>query len=170
VGGDGAGQTLISIADYSGGATSPIPGAIFEGSRGTAASPTQVVANDLITFFDGRGMQSNGAFSGTSASVRLVALDSFTTSANGTSIFFFTTPSASTSSAFAAGVHGSTGFSVGTTTDPGAVAIPATGAIRSDSAFNVNGSAGLTTTCTVTAGNTYVFTGGILTSKGANCT
>jgi hypothetical protein len=33
-----------------------------------------------------------------------------------------------------------------------------------------NGTQGVSTTCTVTGGNTLVFTNGILTSKGANCT
>jgi hypothetical protein len=34
----------------------------------------------------------------------------------------------------------------------------------------MNGTQGVSTTCTVTATNTYVFTNGVLTSKGANCT
>lgn len=44
------------------------------------------------------------------------------------------------------------------------------GTIRANTGFNANGSSGVSTTCTVTAGNSYVFTFGLLTTKGANCT
>jgi len=48
--------------------------------------------------------------------------------------------------------------------------VTSTAVIRANGGFNANGSAGVSTTCTVTAANTYVFTFGLLTTKGANCT
>lgn len=56
----------------------------------------------------------------------------------------------------------------GTTSVTGA--LTATTTVRANSAFSANGTVGVSTTCTVTASNTYVFTFGLLTSKGANCT
>jgi hypothetical protein len=61
-------------------------------------------------------------------------------------------------------IEPSGGMNVGTDTDPGG------GFINATSGFKANGTAGVSTTCTVTAGNSYVFTFGLLTTKGANCT
>ena len=57
---------------------------------------------------------------------------------------------------------------VGTFDASGNFTVP--GIIRANTGFSANGAAGLSTTCTVTAANTYVFTFGLLTTKGANCT
>lgn len=56
----------------------------------------------------------------------------------------------------------------GTTSVTGA--LTATTTLRANSGFSANGTVGVSTTCTVTASNTYVFTFGLLTTKGANCT
>lgn len=45
-----------------------------------------------------------------------------------------------------------------------------TGSINVTAGISAGGSPGLTTTCTVTVGNTLVFKNGILVTKGANCT
>lgn len=42
--------------------------------------------------------------------------------------------------------------------------------VNATTGFKANGTLGVSTTCTVTAGNTLVFSEGILTTKGANCT
>lgn len=52
----------------------------------------------------------------------------------------------------------------------GAMAQLTTSGFNSVAGYSANGAAGVSTTCTVTAGNSYVFTFGLLTTKGANCT
>lgn len=67
-----------------------------------------------------------------------------------------------------------TGFSTYLASPPaigGTSAAAITGTtVRANSGFSANGTSGVSTVCTVTAGNSLTFTFGLLTTKGANCT
>lgn len=147
---------------------------VIRRADGSQASPSQVLANEALGNLSFRGYTSGGAFStGSLASIVGVAAENLTNSAQGAYLSFNITPTGTTSGQESVRMQASGGVTIGNgiiTTDPGAGALLASGSIRSNTGFNTNGSAGVSTTCTVTAGNTYVFTGGILTTKGANCT
>lgn len=69
-------------------------------------------------------------------------------------------------------IYSSGGTVIGLTApaDPGGNNFTVAGVVRGNGGFSANGSAGLSTVCTETVGNTLTFTNGILTTKGANCT
>lgn len=66
----------------------------FIGRRynGTAVSPTQVLANDVIVRFSGQGYPTGGFSGAASATISLDALENFTSSNQGTEIKILTTP------------------------------------------------------------------------------
>lgn len=67
-------------------------------SRGTLASPTAALVGDTLSGLQGRGMQSNGAFSSVNnATILFIAAENFTSTANGTYITFSVTPNTTTS-------------------------------------------------------------------------
>jgi hypothetical protein len=68
----------------------------FSRANGTSASPSAVVANDVLFGFNGRGYHSGGAFGGPSASIRALAAENFTSTATGASLYFQTTALGST--------------------------------------------------------------------------
>ncbi|MGA1823700.1 MAG: tail fiber domain-containing protein [bacterium] len=72
-------------------------GYIGRHARGSLDSPSQILSGDGIAFFGGKGYHSGGGFSGNTAYVLLQAAEDFTASAQGTDIFFATTPIGSTS-------------------------------------------------------------------------
>jgi hypothetical protein len=93
---------------------------------------------------------------------RVNGSDVWTTTGSGTQFSgILTAPDSGTWSS--GGINGSV---IGATTPE---AITGT-TVRANTGFSANGAAGVSTTCTVTATNTYVFTDGLLTTKGANCT
>jgi fibronectin-binding autotransporter adhesin len=137
-------------------------GAAFVVTRradGTQASKSAVAAGaQLFTF----GPQSwDGSASNTNATMDFFTSGAQTGSDHSGYIRFRTTPSASTTIAEAMRIQPSGGVSVGTTTDPGV------GNITVNGVYKVGSAAGLTHTCTITATQTLIFTGGILT--GGTC-
>jgi len=167
---DGSGATAFADAytNQAGGTGSTVisPLIIFRAANGTLASPSQLGATSVIGVFGARTYTSSSTF--TSANVARIAFQTFnaqTNTDNSSLITLETTPSGSTTRAVAMTIQPSGGVSVGA-----AAADPGIGAINATNGYKSGGTAGVSTTCTVTAGNTLVFTGGILTSKGANCT
>jgi len=167
---DGSGATAFvdAYTNQAGGTGSTVisPLIIFRAANGTLASPSQLGATSVIGVFGARTYTSSSTF--TSANVARIAFQTFnaqTNTDNSSLITLETTPSGSTTRAVAMTIQPSGGVSVGA-----AAADPGIGAINATNGYKSGGSAGVSTTCTVTAGNTLVFTGGILTSKGANCT
>lgn len=109
----------------------------YEGRRanGTQGSPTKAVNGDILLSVQGKGYQeTTGAFSGGRGQLRVSAIEDFTSTAQGARLEFLTTPAGGTSTAIAAYIHGSGGFSVGIAGDPGAGAVLANGLIKSVSA------------------------------------
>ncbi|MFI5294018.1 MAG: tail fiber domain-containing protein [Thermodesulfovibrionales bacterium] len=67
------------------------PGAVFRAAGGSAASPSQVLANGLLGGFVAAGYTSAGAFSANKIGVYFRAAENFTASAQGTYFTFETT-------------------------------------------------------------------------------
>ena len=88
---------------------------------GTNASKTGLVANDVITSIQALGWTSAGAYTTTnSAAITLRAAETWSATANGTSIFFATTPNTTAALATAMTIQNSGGISIGVgTADPG---------------------------------------------------
>lgn len=89
---------------------------------GTEASPTAVGGDALLAYMGGHGHNGTSVV-GTKALLAFKSLGGWSGSNNGTYITLETVPSGSTTRAEAVRVHGSTGVSVATATDPGAGAL-----------------------------------------------
>jgi len=75
------------------------PGANFRAAQGTAASPSQVLADGLLGGFTAAGYTSGGAFSSNMVGIYFRAAQNFTASAQGTYLGIETTPVGSTTKA-----------------------------------------------------------------------
>jgi hypothetical protein len=140
----------------------------FRRANGTNASKTAIAAADALGIISFLGYHATGtpAYTTQRVAINGVANENWTDVAQGTYLSILTTPDGSVTIAEAARFFGSTGFSVGSTTDPGA------GVINAASGFSSGGTAGTSATKTVrdSAGTgtcTLIFTGGILT--GGTC-
>lgn len=133
----GAGSTILQIISednatavsglYIGAFGSTITGAIptasFRSARGTASAPTSTQSGDQIGRFGAAGYGTTGFPASDDSGIFFVAQEAFTDSAHGTAITFNTKPVGGNSRVEIARFQPSGGFSVGTTTDPGAGAI-----------------------------------------------
>lgn len=72
---------------------------LFRRSRGTAAAPSAVLANDTIGSMNGTGYGATGYGAASTGLISIKANQNFTDTAMGTFIAFFTTPDASVSAA-----------------------------------------------------------------------
>lgn len=120
----------------------------FTGRRanGTVSSKTTLVAGSAIAQIRAQGFDGTN-YSGTQASVRTAAAETWTTIAHGAYVDFQTTPLGSTSIASVGRIQPSGGMSVGTTallTDPGAGNLLLDGNLRQGVATGVPASAGAT--------------------------
>jgi hypothetical protein len=96
---------------------------VIQRANGSQASPSQVLANDVLMQFGARGWHSGGAFGLPSpAAFNFIADENFTSTAWGTKIFFFTTAQGSTSATNRMCITHDGGINIGTTsgTSPGA--------------------------------------------------
>lgn len=98
-------------------------------ANGTAASPTGLVASDIIGGINARGYTSAGAYTtANNAAVIFAATETWSSTANGTEIQFYTTPNTTASITLAMTLSQSGGLSIGTATSAGL------GMIRTNSA------------------------------------
>lgn len=99
------------------------PNLIYAKARGTAASPTAVQSGDFIGANFGYGYATSGAsgyVTGAGAGFLIVAAENYTSTAAGASFDIYATATGSASVGMKARVNGSGGFSVNTSSDPGA--------------------------------------------------
>lgn len=122
---------------------------------GTLASPTAITANKLM--FNLVGYGHNGTTYSGSAAIQISTTETFSGTAAGSKIEFYTTAATTTSFGLAARMHGSGGFSVATASDPGAGMIytnSATFMIRTKTSYTNGAGAGAGTITTApSAGN-----------------
>ena len=96
--GTGFGQPLV-LDNYKS-ASTPAPGIVGRGARGTLAAPSALAVDDIMATFGGRGYHSGGAFHITNAgNVILRAGEALTATAQGSYMTFSTTPLLSTTNA-----------------------------------------------------------------------
>jgi hypothetical protein len=114
------------------------PGFTLQRARGTIASPSSLLSDDVIAGFFASGYHSGGAFGANTTAFRFVASQNFTSTAQGTRIEFFTTPNGSTTRAERLRITDAGNLLIGTTTDAG---------FRLD----VNGTARVSGAATITA-------------------
>lgn len=89
-------------------------------ANGTFASLTGLVANDIIFSFRGYGYTNAGAYTTSSrAKFEFISTETWTATANGSAIQFFTTPNGTAAFATVGQFSQAGGFSVATTSDPG---------------------------------------------------
>lgn len=111
-------QVSVTAITYS---DTAVPLSVVQRARGTSSAPTKLLSGDVVGQFGFKGYDGSGAFSGSQALLRAVTLEDWNDATHrGTAFVFMTTPAASGTIGQAAKVWGSTGFSVGTDTDPGA--------------------------------------------------
>jgi hypothetical protein len=140
---------------------------VLERANGTAASPSGLLANDIIGAITSHGYGATGYFGG-SAQMRFVADQNWSDSVQGTSITFFTTPNGSTAVAGLAErvrITNAGNLGIGTTTPWAKLAVDATslptgiqefvvGASgHTDFVINQNGNVGIGTSSPTTQGS-----------------
>lgn len=146
-------------------------------ARGTAASSTAVQSGDVLFAFGARGWGTSFLGHGDIAILGQAA-ETFTATAHGSTIDFYTTPLTTTAVAVGVRIQGSGGLSVGASVnsiDPGAGGIIASGFLntggdsRVTADFSVTSSTTLINitglTVTVVAGQTYSFLGVLYTTS-----
>lgn len=114
----------------------------FRRSNGTAASPSALAANDVIGGLQWMGYGTS-LTSSAAAAIQGNAGETWTGSANGTYLNFFTTANGSTSVSEKMRLFGSGGLGVGTTTDPGAGNIAKSGDLIGTATNNSAGAGGV---------------------------
>jgi hypothetical protein len=95
------------------------PGFTLQRARGTIASPSSLLSDDVIAGFFASGYHSGGAFGANTTAFRFVASQNFTSTAQGTRIEFFTTPNGSTTRAERLRITDAGNLLINTTTDAG---------------------------------------------------
>jgi hypothetical protein len=95
------------------------PGFTLQRARGTIASPSSLLSDDVIAGFFASGYHSGGAFGSNTTAFRFVASQNFTSTAQGTRIEFFTTPNGSTTRAERLRITDAGNLLINTTTDAG---------------------------------------------------
>jgi len=95
------------------------PGFTLQRARGTIASPSSLLSDDVIGGFFASGYHSGGAFGANTTAFRFVASQNFTSTSQGTRIEFFTTPNGSTTRAERLRIADTGNVLINTTTDSG---------------------------------------------------
>lgn len=125
-------------------------GQVGRKARGTLASPTQVLADDVLTALFGAGYTNSSAFSGNTGAIRIQASQNYTSAAQGSYITFATTPNGSTTRAEVVRIDNAGAVSIGNTA--GTDKLTVTGNLNLNTSGNkikitegTNGSVGQTT-------------------------
>jgi len=92
------------------------PGAVFRAAGGSAASPSQVLADNLLGGFVAAGWHSGGAFSANKVGIYFRAAENFTPTSQGTYLDIETTPIGSTTKTEKMRITGEGNVGIGTTT------------------------------------------------------
>ena len=134
-------------------------------ASGTLASKTASASGSTIFAFGVSGWDGTSAYY-QGASLNFVTTETYSTTAGGTAIQFFTTPNTTHTIAQSMTLQQSGGLSVGSTTDPGI------GIIMANVGFRAGANSGQSVTTTVRASGgaadcTLIFTGGLKT--GGTC-
>lgn len=144
----------LAIREFGAGAAGPA--VIYYAAGGTAASPTQTLSATPIGVNFGFGYGSGAYQTGAGSGFQMMALENCSSTACGSDFEIITTTAGTAAQAVVA--YFKQGFSVGSSTDPGA------GKINAQLGFAAGGTAGITRTCTIAVGNVLTFTLGILTA------
>lgn len=140
-------------------AFSAIANSIHERANGTLASPTALLAGDIMGNVVFRGYQGSNGYAGNAAVIRGIAVTNWSNTNNDSAMIFLTIPTGSTGAGggLTQGMALYQGLIVGTiSTDPGAGSLRATGTVRADTKFNINGTDGASCTLTTVAHLTVV--------------
>jgi hypothetical protein len=113
-------NTIYGADTYTNSATASGSSFIGRRARGTAASPANVVINDVIASFGGRGFGSTGFVIGTQVpGIQIVADENFTDTAQGTRIVFNSTRNAANASVTGMSLDSTGNLHIQTTTPSG---------------------------------------------------
>ncbi len=115
IAGDDLDYNLL-LDNYSNTTGSRATAMMFRRALGTQASPAAVSAATVLGGLYFEGYHSGGAFSGNTAAVRALAEENFTASAQGTSLYFRTTPTSSTAMQDSMVIKANGNVGIGTTT------------------------------------------------------
>lgn len=86
---------------------------------GTGASPTQVTSGTNLAIFSGMGRTNASAYSSGVGRMHVVATESYTATANGAKLEFYSTPNTTATAVLGATLHNSGGLAIGIAADPG---------------------------------------------------
>lgn len=104
-------------------------------ANGTSGSPTAVTSGQVMAEFDAIGYGTSQFAPNQTGSIAFIAAETFTNTANGTHIAFYTAPVGSIAEAERFRVHASGRILVNTTTDDGATQLQVTGRIAATDAI-----------------------------------
>lgn len=119
------------------------PGFGFRNARGTAAVPTVVINGSVLGSFFGLGYDASANKYGYSGEIDFFASETWSNSAHGGGIKFWSVVNASTTQVQSMTLFNSGGLSVGSTTDPGIGVINALNGFSSGGTIGVTCGAGL---------------------------
>jgi hypothetical protein len=122
IGKDGAFMNVLLMDQY-GGQAANSSSLSFRQGRGTAASPTASAASDTLGLFEFYGYTGSTFYR--SALLVAAATETYSGTAGGAKLEWYTTPATTQAIALAATFHASGGFSVGSAADPGINSIAA---------------------------------------------
>jgi hypothetical protein len=109
-------------------------------ANGTLGSPTAVTSGQVMAEFDTIGYGTSQFAANQTGSIAFIAAETFTNTANGTHIAFYTAPIGSITEAERLRIHASGRILIGTTTDDGATQLQVTGRIAATDAIRPGGS------------------------------
>lgn len=138
---------------------------IMRHARGTAASPAILQDSDEVAIFFSRGYDGAGAWRNAAGLVFIVEGTPVSGKAPPTAIRFYTADGSGTSWSVRGGITHNGDFGIGTLFPNEKLEV--NGKIRSNSAFNLNGTDGISTSFLDKDGNTITVVGGIITAKTA---
>jgi len=104
-------------------------------ANGTVGSPTAVTANQVFAEFDAIGYGDSQFAPNQTGSIAFIAAETFTNTANGTHIAFYTAPIGSLAESERFRVHASGRMLINTTTDDGSTQLQVTGRIAATDAI-----------------------------------
>jgi hypothetical protein len=104
-------------------------------ANGTIGSPTAITSGQVFAEFDAIGYGTSQFAPNQTGSIAFIAAETFTNTANGTHIAFYTAPVGSITESERLRVHASGRILIGTTTDDGATQLQVTGRIAATDAI-----------------------------------
>jgi len=128
---ENAQPAILLIDSFGTGTFTAFSDVAFRRANGTAASPSALQSGDLIGRFGAQGYGTNAYSTIARSQLRFVATENWTNSAQGSEIYFFTTPAGGTSTALAMVAFDSGGVGVGgAVADPGINNFAAVGFVK----------------------------------------